>query len=664
MCIVVITFLTVLALLQWSASSDQNCRFARRYACDDFYDPETTALYIQEVISWESRFASAGIGYDEATGLAFDGHEVLHSNHLLDGYRTLNFTSPSQESIHISLITLAINGNPQALLFFDNNLESIFQLLHRKLSTYETFHANNPGYGCFLSWMDIFTNNGTIAVTSSWQRVTGSSSDGIIATSSAKAKTTARNTRTAGILPAAQNGLWFWSLYALNHVLQRVASTNIYAESQLDWHQLASRVNAIVNCQKANAKYVFYRGKGKVSATAYVLDPTVQPNRLNYAHCDGELSDHWEGDPMLRLLELFADWDSSPEQWERGVNLDGDLRDRPQIEASVVDPDGRRSIHRERLQSFSVVSYPIPVSIDGTDPLGGASHTDVSVAITRGYWLAAHEQWKLLLLPYMSPYSPPSSDSHRSEPDGLALSRQALINLEKARTWDARRKGKRGLFTSLSDALEPTTNRSATVQSVSADIDARGLELPELRTESFDIYKEHYVSPSAAFPLFLLDPIDKVDSEGWALPSRRAGFCWYNHMLQAPAMQSSLGALESISMDGRKVTPLRTWEANILPVLAMLGGIANITKQALIIDRVRAPGGFSTMSAYERFVELVDIEYRSSFGHLWREMLDETSNAQLVFAVPDHKRNQWPTRNGVQGEASLEFPVDWEDPDC
>ena len=65
---------------------------------------------------------------------------------------------------------------------------------------------------------------------------------------------------------------------------------------------LATRYRAIVDCQKANAKTVFYRGNGDVSAVVNILNAFIEPTVGNYEEESGLLNDPYEGETMTQLM--------------------------------------------------------------------------------------------------------------------------------------------------------------------------------------------------------------------------------------------------------------------------------------------------------------------------------------------------------------------------
>lgn len=321
-------------------------------------------------------------------------------------------------------------------------------------------------------------------------------------------------------VPGLDNGEWFWSLYAVTIALEKVGQND-----------LAKQYRAFMECQKENVKKIFYRGNGDVSAVVTILDPFTTPVESNYVHSDGYLNDPYEGETMTHMLYLFSDWESNEERemlWEKKKNL------------------------------FQTVNFTL--------------HGDVKVTVQKGWWFSTHEQWKALLMPYLS--------------DDLPMVKKVFHNAEIARTWDAVLSHSPGLLASVNDV----TNGSQ--------------EIPD------------YISPagvqSIAFePVLRRDVITPYGSYGLMLTDLPAGLCWYNNMLLGPRMQSFYGSTEAINVNGTEICPLTTWDSKITTVLAMLGGVGDIVGEGLKSE-IDSTGEFK--SSYDRFVYVTNREYEALFG--------------------------------------------------
>lgn len=319
------------------------------------------------------------------------------------------------------------------------------------------------------------------------------------------------------MVPGLDNGEWFWALYATAVALEQRGEA--IAEQYWDY----------VNCQKRNAKMVFYRGDGNVSAVVNILNAFAAPTADNYVHNSGWLNDPYEGETMTQLIYLYGDFDTENE---------------------------RELLWIQKRDLLQAVNYTTP---DGRD-----------ITVQRGYWFSAHEQWKALLMPYIS--------------DDLPLVRDIFRNAERARTWDAVVNHQPGLLASINDVTDGS-------QDIPDYISAAGIE-----TIAFQ-------------PVSRRDVVTPYGSYGLMLVNQTVGLCWYNNMLQAPRMQSGYGSTEAINVNGTEISPLTTWDSKITTVLAMLGGVGDLVAEGMKGERDSRHG-----STYLRFVHVVAREHEIVFG--------------------------------------------------
>lgn len=326
-----------LAVFNLAISAAQRCRFAPDYQCSDFSDDAYIKSYMEKVMDWEGKFASPGVGYDPSTGHSYDGHPLDYNTGELYGEPHL-FSAPSKESIHLSVLSLAIGGNEYALRFA-GGFDAAIDMLELKMSGYEQFNKTYPGYGCFTPWIGFNTEAGTFDPLESW--------------STPYYK-----------VPGLDNGEWFWALYSTVVALNKLGSK--YAD-------LAGRYTDYLNCQKNSAKSIFYRGNGDVSAEVYILDASITPVPSNYEHCSGYLNDPYEGETMTQLLYLFSDWEG--------------------------DEEGREALWTTKRNLLQAVNYTIPSDYIAKTK---AKTTDGVITVQKGFWFSTHEQWKALLMPYLA----------------------------------------------------------------------------------------------------------------------------------------------------------------------------------------------------------------------------------------------------------------------
>lgn len=83
------------------------------------------------------------------------------------------------------------------------------------------------------------------------------------------------------------------------------------------------------------------------------------------------------------------------------------------------------------------------------------------------------------------------------------------------------------------------------------------------------------------------------------------GIVWYHHLLKGSKMQNQFGSTESISLDGKEICPLLTWDSKITTVVAMYGGIHRIIRKVLIKENL-----------YQRFIHIVNTEWGRVFTNI------------------------------------------------
>jgi hypothetical protein len=335
-------------------------------------------------------------------------------------------------------------------------------------------------------------------------------------------------------------------LYAVTLALESAGQTD-----------LASQYRSFMECQKNNVKTMFYRGDGDVSAVVTILDPFAAPTASNYEHESGYLNDPYEGETVTQMLYLFSDWESDEE---------------------------REMLWTKKQGLFEAVNYTL--------------HGDVQVTVQKGWWFSTHEQWKALLMPYLS--------------DDLPMVKKVFYNAEIARTWDAVLSHSPGLLASVNDV----TNGSQ--------------EIPG------------YISPAgvqsiAYEPVLRRDVITPYGSYGLMLTDLPAGLCWYNNMISGPRMQSAYGSTEAINVNGTEICPLTTWDSKITTVLAMLGGVGSIVQDGL--EAEADPSG-EYKSLYDRFVYVTNREYERVFG-TGRLLGEEIPIAMPKTRVPQDQLSDW-----------------------
>lgn len=223
-------------------------------------------------------------------------------------------------------------------------------------------------------------------------------------------------------------------------------------------------------------------------------------------------------------------------------------------------PDEKEKIWDVKQKKLEAVNYTSPV--DGKN-----------ITVQRGYWFSAHEQWKYLELPYLD----------------VPLHLRLFRNCERARVQNSADHNIPGLFASVSNWT--------TSGPVAQYFGAVGI-------------------PSIAFnPSVTQDLLTPYGSMCLMLVEPAVGLAWHHNMLLMPRMQGPHGTTESMSVDGKWISPVVTWDSKITTLLAMSGGIGPINRQGLKADGV-----------YDRFTQVLHDRWAEEFSNL--------SGEDLPFALP------------------------------
>ncbi|KAL0482233.1 hypothetical protein AKO1_011119 [Acrasis kona] len=492
--------------------SINSCRFAREYNTDDVYTSLNKREELMNTISyWEGKFYVHDIGYNAVSGLTYDGHGIEFESGLKHDPKH-PFSASSKESLHLNILTLALQGDKNALSFFTTTAEQdgmkhfgtkdvkqiILQTLQRKINSYKKFNEKYPGFGGFLPWFMV-TDDGASLLWDWLDRV-----------------------------PSLDNGQLVWSMIACIQVLK-----------DTDNYNLASQYEEHVELMKHSAWLIFYESEGRIRTVANIKNVTSSVERSNYESpfCNSPpcyLDDPYEGELMIFFFELYANthtWSSS-------------------------DKEAIWNYKREKLQS-----------VDFVTPKG-------NITVERGWWFSSHEKWKYLNLPYRS----------------VEINKRLFINGEKARTWYSYMNNIPGMFASVTS---PTRTGS---------YDPGYLSACGIQSISFEtVQHTDVVTPYGAYPVILASP--------------QHGLSWYLTMLKGSRMQGPFGSTEASFTDGTGISPVVTWDSKVTTVVAMLGGVSDITEKVL-----RKQG------KYERFYNLVNKEWSSKFTSIRGE--------DIPFALP------------------------------
>lgn len=268
----------------YSLSAAPSCRFAFDYTADELLSSvDVQEKFLASVMYYEGQFHKDQVGYCAANGLTYDGRAInITTGEIADGLH--EFSASSKESVHVSMLALALSGNQFAQIFISPEdpvkYEPIaIDILTNKITSYETFNTNFPGFGGFFPW---FVNN-----------------------CSQMTPTSDFASRT----PALDNGQLAWSLYAVANVL----ATRGYTD-------LSNRYFAQVKMMADNALTVFYDGNGHTRTVAGIKNITGPCEESNYyTTANGYLDDPYEGELFTFFMDLFSTWPTPDERekvWE------------------------------------------------------------------------------------------------------------------------------------------------------------------------------------------------------------------------------------------------------------------------------------------------------------------------------------------------------------
>lgn len=362
------------------------CRFAHRFEGVNWSDATVRSDFLANVLSVERRFFAAhSIAFDEESGMTYDGTSLNLSTGDVESDGLRLFSAPSKESLHISLLALALQ-NPkdvspefrklQPLIYSE---KEALDILEKKVTSMEDFDRRFPAFGGFLPWF----------CTRGWSNGKCKGLKDPFTHIAAKIES-----EKIG-LPALDNGQMAFAVAALVQVLGlRSAESSQFQKLAERWEQRLQRM-------KDTAVNLFYDGPGTgtVRAIATLEDLTVDAadssdnayNKENYV-----LWDPFEGEMIVVFLDLYGDWSNYTD--------------------SKAEKDKIWDIKKQHVQSTSF-----------------NTSKNETLVIQKGFWFSSHEQWKILQLPYLD----------------IPLAHRLFVNGEVARLSFSKEKQLNGLLASV-----------------------------------------------------------------------------------------------------------------------------------------------------------------------------------------------------------------------
>ncbi|MFC2140103.1 hypothetical protein ACFLQ1_00100 [Candidatus Auribacterota bacterium] len=485
-------------------------QFAREYTTQMLLKkPDKLKEFIHRFLKAEGHFHQPGIGYNGESGLTHDGYALDVETGNLSG-APRNWSAPSKEANHLTILSLAVKGNSRISLFVSPEnpkaaVKKAIDLLNKKITSYEKFVREYPVFGGFPTWF-VASDTG---LDPAWD--------------------------WSDRIPGLDNGQFCWALFLTADILE-----------QQGYLKLASRYRAYLDTLIQNLIPIFYDPvEEKIRGITKIEDVKALPQEKNYSSSINYfLSDPYEGELMLLFVSIFA-------------------------------PDKDKTIIEKMWRTKKVNK--------------GVYHTKRGERITvrQGYWYSSHEMWAFLILPYRD----------------IPLINEIFLLGEKARTYYSAENSIPGL---LASANTPFTGKEGYIGN---------LGVPSLATSGDSIY-QHMVAPYAAFPTILAD--------------FATGVVWLHLMVSGNRMLGPYGATEAVTIDGKKITPLVSWDEKGLKILSLAEGSVEAMREAL-----------KRAKKYQRFIDLVQPEYKEAFtsiAHLeGRECSYQIPTSQIPFRGSDFK---------------------------
>jgi hypothetical protein len=245
--------------------------FAKKYTTRELLTDESKArAFEDEFLQSEAAYFDAC--HDPRTGLVYDGLNLDPRTGQAASLR--NWSAPSKECLDLGLLIKALQGDVRAVKVVGQGdvaaarAEAV-QLLEQKLSAYEEFQRQNPGYAGFLPWY--YINQDQTVATPDWE----------------------------GKIPGLDNGEWMWTMLVAEKSLR-----------DSGFSELAGKYQAYNQQLQDNVTRVFYDPQGVACrGDVRILEPD-NPNTgyeaLNPgSFMTGEHGVH-EGCMLIHYLSLFG----------------------------------------------------------------------------------------------------------------------------------------------------------------------------------------------------------------------------------------------------------------------------------------------------------------------------------------------------------------------
>ncbi len=254
-------------------------RFPFTYSVDEVLrDPARARAFVEDYFSSEAPFFR--LARDERTGLAIDGVNLDPVTREPASQRS--WTVPSKECLDLALLVKILERDPLALRLVPGDAQAeVLRLLERKITTYERFARDYPGYGGFMPWVVINADGSVAPSNEYWERH----------------------------VPALDNGEWAFVLLGVEHALREQGHTALADRYRAFNQRLAGNVRRVFFDEEVNA----VRDQTRVTNNR---DPSVAYEGYPYGFIRAEHGVH-EGAMMLHYMALHADPPLSRTQVDR-----------------------------------------------------------------------------------------------------------------------------------------------------------------------------------------------------------------------------------------------------------------------------------------------------------------------------------------------------------
>ncbi|KAK4688414.1 hypothetical protein P7C73_g1696, partial [Tremellales sp. Uapishka_1] len=469
-----------------------SCRFAASYTLADIIANSSSFQY--DYLSYESKFHAANVSYNPLNGMTYDGTllDVDTGYHNISGLH--HFSAPSKEAQQNMIYALALSGNRDAQIWVcsadpDSSANKVYNILKTKLATYQQFNQTFPGFGGLLPW---YANNGSMPLTptSDW----------------------------VNRMPSLDNGENIWSIYAIVSALE--------TSDNSDYQDLGKQWQAYLDAISVTAAQLFYLGDGNVCTVINLNQSVPLGSPAHNLSCpltaQPYLNDPFEGELFTWFLYLYSPVLNDTDRDQLWVQK------RPQLIATEYSG----SVVNVSASDVNAVNYTGAPIVTPYSP---------NITVQKGFWFSAHEQWKILEMPYLD------------DP----LFRRVFHNAERARTCDAKLIGNPGMFASVNNVTNPVTN------DVYGYISYEGIpSIANQTTQELNVITPYSTMATMMF-------------------NKTVGLAWVHNMLLGQGMQNPYGSSEASNRDGSAISAFVSWDSKATTVVGLLGGVGNLVRAKL-----------------------------------------------------------------------------------